>query len=457
MLCVVDHLAGIESFYSYCCLSIGSQKGISHQHHLNPSELERCIPLQLTGRKLPVSNTSDVIVAGGGLVGSVFALAAARENLTVLAFDDAKPSRLTRFDGRAYALSLSSCRMLTALGMTDLIETHSQEILTIHISAKDHDGFTDPAQKSQFHSSEIETGPMARMIEDRHLRAAIKHELKKYPDLIRVVKARITELEFGEFTVTVQDSIGKTYQSTMVAGCDGRDGIVGKRAGIRCSEFMYDQSAIVCAVKHELPHHGGACQFFMPSGPLAILPLRGRKSSLVWTTRQDNAEHLSKMKDSDFLAKLKQPFGSFLGDISLIGNRFVFPLSQSLAEQLISRRATLLGESAHGLHPLAGQSLNLGFRDAASLAQVIGVAARRGEDIGTINVLERYQNWRRFDISLFAIATDGFNWLFSNTNPLLHTLRHGGMIAINHAPPLRRAFIREAAGLNGQMPDIMKN
>lgn len=404
-----------------------------------------------------MSNAPDIIVAGGGLVGSIFALAAARENLTTLVFDDAKPSRLTRFDGRAYALSLSSCRMLTALGMTDLIETHSQEILTIHVSEKDHDGFIGPAQESQFDSSEIETGPMARMIEDRHLRAAIKRELKKHSDLIRVIKARITELEFGEFAVAAKDSNGKIYRSTMVAGCDGRDSIVGKRAGIRCSEFAYDQSAIVCAVKHGLPHHGGAFQFFMPSGPLAILPLRGRKSSLVWTIRQDNAEHLSKMKDADFLAKLKQPFGSFLGDISLIGNRFVFPLSQSLAEQLVSRRATLLGESAHGLHPLAGQSLNLGFRDAASLAQVLGIAARRGEDIGAMNVLERYQDWRRFDISLFAIATDGFDWLFSNANPLLRALRHSGMIAINHVPPLRRAFIREAAGLNGQMPDIMRS
>lgn len=397
-------------------------------------------------------NQYDIIVSGGGLVGSILALAAAREKLNILVFDSVKPSRIPPFNGRAYALSLSSCRLLAALELKEFIETHSQDIHSIHIS----DGLSRASSPSlRFESSEIDVGPMARMVEDRHLRSVVKREIQNHANFIRVINTRITELELNAFGVKVKDTNGRSYRASMVAGCDGRDSIVARKAAIRFSQYNYAQSAIACAVEHERDHHGCARQIFLPSGPLAILPLQGRVSSLVWTVGQDEASRLEKMNHHEFLKQLRIPMGSILGDLSLVGDRFFFPLTQRIAKTLVTERAALVGESAHIIHPLAGQSLNLGFRDAASLAQILGSAARRGEDIGLKTVLERYQRWRRFDVNLFAFATDSFDWLYSNSNPILYTLRKGGMDAVKRLPALRGVFIREAAGLNGQLPKIM--
>ncbi len=396
----------------------------------------------------------DVIVAGGGLTGSVFALAAARENLSVLVIDDAEPDASRPFDGRAYAVSQSSCRLLAALGMSGLLNSDCQEIRAIRISDGEAGQGTGPFTLG-FDSVEIESGPMGRMVEDRHLREAARAAVKSCPDLIGTVSSRIAGIELGGFAAEAADTRGRIFTSRMIAGCDGRDSAVARAAGIRRAQRDYGQTAIVCAVEHEKPHDGVAHQFFMPSGPLAILPLTGRRSSLVWTVNRKSTARLSALTDGEFLRELRLPFGAFLGELSLIGARKAFPLTQSLAERLAAPRAALLGESAHGLHPLAGQGLNLAFRDAASLAETLGAAARRGEDIGAASVLERYQSWRRFDAALLTAATDGCNWLFSNENPILRTVRGGGMLAVNRLPAVRRALIREAAGLHGHLPVIM--
>ena len=398
---------------------------------------------------------ADITAVGGGLTGSVFALAAAHEGLSVILVDAAAEfDRLPRFDGRAYAVSNSSCRLLQALGLGELLSRHSQEIRKISISDGRPGEGAGPAALG-FESAEIEHGPMARMVEDRHLRRALGKAVASSAGIRRVAPARIVRIEVDGLQATAVTDAGAAFTSRMIAGCDGSWGVVAAAADIRHTVKDYRQSAIVCATEHQRPHNGIAHQFFMPPGPLAILPLQGNRSSLVWTAESGYAARTAALDDDGFLHELRPRFGSFLGAIGLIGKRAALPLSLTLAERTVASRTALLGEAAHGLHPLAGQGLNLGFRDAASLAETLAEARRRGEDIGALDVLERYQSWRRFDTALFAAVTDSCNWLFSNDNPIMRAARGAGMMAVAELPFLRRALVREAAGLNGALPALM--
>ena len=231
---------------------------------------------------------------------------------------------------------------------------------------------------------------------------------------------------------------------------------VARRAGIRRMGWSYGQTSLVCAIAHEEPHHGVAHQLFLPAGPLAILPLTGNRSSIVWSETDARAKAINALPDEDYLQVLRPRFGDFLGEISIAGARFTYPLTLSLARAFVADRVALVGDAAHRMHPIAGQGLNAGLRDVAVLAHVITHAARRGEDIAAPGVLDRYTQWRRFDTATQATSTDLFNRLFSNDNPLLRAARDIGMAAINAAPGLRRGFIREAAGLTGDLPDLMR-
>jgi len=239
-------------------------------------------------------------------------------------------------------------------------------------------------------------------------------------------------------------------------GEDGRASGTAQRAGIRRIAWDYGQTALVCAIEHEKPHQGVAHQFFMPPGPLAILPLSGNRSSIVWSETSANATRINGLPEAEYIEVLKPRFGSFLGEISLAGARYTYPLGLSLATEMVAERVALVGDAAHGVHPIAGQGLNAGLRDVAALAEVIADAARRGEEIGNATVLGAYQQWRRFDNVTLALATDTFNRLFSNDNPVLRLARDVGMAAVNALPGLRRRFIREAAGLTGELPRLMQ-
>ena len=220
--------------------------------------------------------------------------------------------------------------------------------------------------------------------------------------------------------------------------------------------WEYGQTALVCAVNHARPHEGIAHQFFMPAGPLAILPLPGNRASIVWSERTAKAEELAKGDDAAFLSALRPAFGDFLGEISLAGARGSYPLNLTMAKSTVADRVALIGDAAQGVHPIAGQGLNQGLRDVGTLAQVLADARRRGEDIGSPLVLERYRAWRSFDRAALALATDTFNRLFSNDNPLLRLGRDLGMAAVTAAPGLRRRFMREAAGLTGDVPRLLQ-
>ncbi|WP_242532040.1 UbiH/UbiF/VisC/COQ6 family ubiquinone biosynthesis hydroxylase [Salipiger thiooxidans] len=399
----------------------------------------------------------DILIVGGGLNGPALALAAAKAGLKSIVID-ALPAD-TRggddFDGRGYALALASVRMLARLELWDTLEAHAQPMHEIKVT----DGRVGEAQVFlglHFDSAEIEEGPMGQMVEDRYLRRALLAAMEAEPLVAQRAGETVIAQETTAGGVTVTLASGGTLTARLLVGADGRRSGTATRAGIRRTGWGYGQTALVCAIAHEKPHEGVAHQFFMPPGPLAILPLPGNRSSIVWSERDDRARAINALPDDEYLAVLRPRFGDFLGEISLAGQRFLYPLNLTLANSFIGERLVLVGDAAHGMHPIAGQGLNAGLRDVAALAHVISHAQRRGEDIASPVVLERYQQWRRFDTASLAAATDLFNRLFSNDNPLLRFGRDLGMAAVNAVPGLRRGFIREAAGLTGDLPDLMR-
>ncbi len=400
---------------------------------------------------------ADVLIVGGGLNGPVLALALARAGLSVTVVDalPLKALRATGFDGRAYALALASQRMLAALDLWDAVSGDAQPINGIRAS----DGRAGEGASPfflAFDAAEIEEGPMGYMLEDRFLRRALLDAMKAEDRISHVAGRTVTAQQVDPQGVTVTLSDGKTLRARLLVGADGRRSGTAERAGITRTGWGYGQTALVAAIDHALPHGGIAHQFFMPSGPLAILPLPGNRSSIVWSESDAQAQAIMALDDAGFLDVLRPRFGSFLGEISLAGQRFTYPLNLTLANSFVAERLALVGDAAHGVHPIAGQGLNLGLRDVGALAECLVEAARRGEDIASPLVLARYQQWRRFDTATLAVATDAFNRLFSNDNPLLRLGRDLGMAAVGAVPGLRRRFIREAAGLTGDVPRLLQ-
>lgn len=399
---------------------------------------------------------ADLLIVGGGLNGPCLALACAQAGMSSIVLD-ALPLTTREdsgFDGRAYALALASVRMLGALGIWQAVAENAQPILEIKAS----DGRAGEGAAPfflHFDHAEIEEGPMGQMLEDRHLRRALMTAMEAEPRITHRAGARVLSQDIGDLASVTLDG-GEVLHGRLLVGADGRRSGVAERAGIRRTGWSYGQTALVCAIDHARPHDGIAQQFFMPGGPLAILPLPGNRSSIVWSEAEPRASTLAAAGDADFLDALRPAFGDFLGDISLSGQRFSYPLALSVAQSFTAGKLALIGDAAHGVHPIAGQGLNLGLRDVGALAEVLADARRRGEDFGTASVLQRYQQWRRFDTATLALATDAVNKLFSNDNPALRALRDIGMGAIGAMPALRRGFIREAAGLTGDVPRLLQ-
>jgi 2-octaprenyl-6-methoxyphenol hydroxylase len=404
-----------------------------------------------------MEHDADILIVGGGLNGPALALALAQGGLRVTVVDARPaPARATLgFDGRAYALAIASKRLLSVIGVWPAMADQVQPILQIKAS----DGRAGEGAAPfflNFDHAEIEEGPMGYMAEDRHLYAAFLAAMAADPRITLLSGKTVTAQDIGPAGVSVTLAGGEILRARLLVGCDGRSSGTAQRAGIRRTGHSYGQTALVTAVQHELPHNGIAHQFFMPEGPLAILPLPGNRCSLVWSESEANAKAIQALGDDDYLMALRPRFGDFLGDISLAGSRFTYPLNLTLADSFVAPRLALVGDAAHGVHPIAGQGLNLGLRDVGALAQVVIEAARRGEDIGAADVLERYQRWRRFDTTTLALGMDAVNRLFSNDNPLLRLGRDLGLGAVNALPGLRRDFIRQAAGLQGDLPRLLQ-
>jgi 2-octaprenyl-6-methoxyphenol hydroxylase len=400
---------------------------------------------------------TDIAIVGGGLNGPALGVALAQIGLRVTIIDrlESDVRKDAGFDGRSYALALTSTRLLDGIGVWDDVAENAQPMLEIKVT----DGRAGEGPSPffmHFDHAEIEEGPMGHMVEDRHLRRALTDATQTTENITLLNGETVIAQDVDASGVTLTLASGKTVRAKLLVGADGRGSGTAMRAGIKRIGWGYSQTALVCAISHEKPHGGVAHQFFMPPGPLAILPLTDNRSSIVWSETTENAARINALPDDAYLDVLRPRFGDFLGEISLAGARYTYPLSLSLAHSMVADRVALLGDAAHGVHPIAGQGLNAGMRDVAALAEVIADALRRGQDVGSATVLEQYQIWRRFDNTALALATDSFNRLFSNDSSLLRIARDVGMAAINALPGARREFIREAAGLTGELPRLMR-
>ena len=399
----------------------------------------------------------DIAIVGGGLNGPALALAAAQVGLRVIVLDATshKPRKNAKFDGRAYALALASKRLLAAVGVWENVAQDAEPMLNIRVS-DGHAGVGASPFFMDFDHAELEEGPMGYMVEDRHLRYALQAAMQTSPLIEYRLATRVTGQSTGPEGVTLSLANNQKITTRLLVGADGRQSGTAARAGITYTGWQYGQTALVCAVEHDRPHGGVAHQFFMPAGPMAVLPLSARRSTVVWSEKTDSAAVIKTLDDAAFLDVLRPRFGDFLGDIALTGGRFSYPLGMMIAKNYIAPNVALIGDAAHGVHPIAGQGLNAGLRDVAALIQVLSEAKQRGEDFASQPVLARYQLWRRFDATALAVTTDGFNRLFSNDNPILRLGRDLGMGMVNALPKVRRGILREAAGLTGDLPDLMR-
>ena len=406
----------------------------------------------------------DIVIAGAGLAGASFSLAAAQGGLKVVMIDpqpfDAQlaPS----FDGRSTAIAFATFRMLDAIGVGETLRPHACRMDRILVTDGRRPGSASRAPSPaflRFDADEIADGtggePLGYMVENRRIRSALAQAVAHAGLEVRA-PATVTavETDAGQATVILGD--GSRLHAALVVGAEGRGSRVRASAGIDTLGWGYGQSGVVATVRLGRDHGNVAHEYFLPDGPFAILPLTDQRASLVWTETTRRAEALKAASDEAFHAHLTRRFGEFLDGVTVEGPRFVYPLSLSLAEQLTARRIALIGDAAHGVHPVAGQGLNLGLKDAAALTEVLIEAARNGEDIGAETVLDRYARWRRFDNTTLAAGFDAFVRLFSNDLPPVRLARDLGMAAVNRIAPLRRAFMHEAGGATGDLPKLLK-
>ena len=399
---------------------------------------------------------SDIIIVGGGLNGSLMAIAAANIGFSTIVLDakDNEASAENRFDGRSYALALSSVRLLKNLDIFEDIIDKSQPILDIKIL--DGKLVQGPSQFSlHFDNNEIHDGPMGQMVEDRFIRKALFTKINKNKQIDYKFNSKVTEHKKRSGYISVTLDNGKKLNTKLLVGADGRNSELANRADIKKSGWKYNQSALVCAIEHEADHNGVAWQYFMPSGPLAVLPMTGKRSCIVWTEQNANAKAINLFDETRYTKILAARLGNFLGKFKIIGDRHTYPLELSIADRFIDERLALIGDAAHSVHPIAGQGLNAGFKDIAVLAHIIQDAHHRGEDLGSLGVLKRYEEWRRFDSAQLAYSTDLFNKLFSNENEALRLARNIGLKILDSIPVAKRNIIKEAAGITGELPRLM--
>ncbi|MGB1234152.1 MAG: FAD-dependent monooxygenase [Planktomarina sp.] len=397
---------------------------------------------------------TDVIIVGGGLNGCTLALALHQVGIKATVIDAQATDTLRRndFDGRSYAIAAASSQMLRVLGLWDDLDANAEPMMDIKVT--DGRVGTGPSPFfMHFDHAEVGKGPLGYLVEDRHLRQVLLDHVKA-AGIDHRPEAVVTAQDEDGSKVTATLSDGSTVVGSVLIGADGRSSGTAQRAGIKRTSWGYDQSSLVCAVEHELPHNGVAHQFFMPAGPLAILPLAGNRSSIVWTEETKQAMAVNALSDEDYMQILRPRFGDFLGEIKLTGERYTYPLGLVLAHNLVAGRVALVGDSAHGVHPIAGQGLNAGLKDVAALAEVLADTKRQGLDLG--RALQDYEQWRRFDNTTLAMATDGFNRIFSTDNPLIRGLRNIGMGVVGNIPTLRQGFMKEAAGLTGERPKMLQ-
>ena len=402
-----------------------------------------------------MSVQGSIVIGGGAFAGLGLALALRQglgAEIPVIVADPALATRPSR-DPRATAIVAACRRLFATIGVWEDVADHAQPILDMVITdSKLHDA-TRPVFLT--FAGHVEPGePFAHMIENRYMIDALVKRAEEHGVELRATA--VTDYEAQADRIDVRLADGSTVAASLLVGADGARSKLRERAGIPTHGWDYDQSGIVVTVGHERDHDGRAEEHFLPAGPFAILPLQGKRSSLVWTERRAEANRIVALAEDAFLEELEQRFGLHLGEIKVLDKPRAFPLSYFVARSFIAERLALIGDAAHVIHPIAGQGLNMGLKDVAALAEVVVDAARLGIDIGQTDVLERYQRWRRFDTMAMGVATNSLNFLFSNKSTLLRTVRDIGLGFVDRTPPLKNLFIREAAGLTGEVPRLLK-
>lgn len=397
---------------------------------------------------------ADIVVAGAGYVGlgTAVAIRQAAPELSVVLVD-AAPDGVWERDTRASAIAAAAVRMLTRLGVWEAIRPEAQAIREMIVT----DSRTNDPVRPVFltFGGEAEPGePFAHMVPNVALNGALRARADELGIPVRS-GAAVTGLQVGPASVTVETGAGAIEAKLLVAA-DGVRSAIRDMAGIRTVHTDYGQSGIVATVRHERPHEGRAEEHFLPAGPFAILPLTDNRSSLVWTESTAEAERLLRADEMVFELELEQRFGLKLGALTVEGKPRAFPLGLTLARDFVKPRIALAGDAAHGIHPIAGQGLNLGFKDVAALAETVVEAARLGLDIGALDTLQRYERWRRFDTVQMGVTTDVLNRLFSNDNPMLRAARSFGLSLVDRAPFAKRYFIEQASGLNPSTPRLLR-
>ncbi len=405
--------------------------------------------------EIPQAKRVDLVIGGAGFAGLALAIAlrqALGERFAVTVVDPALAQTPSK-DPRSTAIAAAARRLFDAIGVWDAVADGAQPILDMVVT----DSKLDDAVRPTFltFGGELEEGePFAHMIENRHLIDALVARAKDMGIDLRATA--VTRFDSAPNSVTAVLADGSEIKAKLLVGADGARSAIREHAGIAFNGWSYDQSGIVTTVAHERPHNGCAEEHFLPAGPFAILPLTGNRVSIVWTEASQEADRIVALPDDEFHAELEKRFGLHLGEIKVVGPRRAFPLGLYTARSFIGERLALVGDAAHVIHPIAGQGLNMGLRDVAALAEVVADAARLGLDPGTYDVLERYQRWRRFDTATMGVATDGLNRLFSNHSDALRLIRDVGLGLVERMPAMKSFFIREAAGITGEVPKLLR-
>ena len=403
-----------------------------------------------------MTRETDVFVSGGGMVGLTLAVALARGGLKVVVADPMPVAAAldAKFDGRVSALSYSSVRMFEALEVWPDLAPHAQAINDILVSDAGLDRAPSPLT---LHFDHREIGqPMGYIAENRYIRQALHQALARTNGIDLVAPGSARDFAIGDANVTADLGGAGNLATSLMVAAEGRDSPAREKMGIGLVAWSYPQWGIVATVAHEKPHEGTAYEHFLPSGPFAILPMTENRSSLVWTEREDIAPDMLKLSADDFNAEVARRFGDHLGATQVVGPRWSYPLKFHLARGYVRDRFALAGDTAHGVHPIAGQGLNLGLKDVAALAEVVLDAARLGLDIGAVDVLKRYERWRRFDSAIMGLTMDAMNRLFSNDIAPLRAVRDLGLGIADRVGPLRRFLMRQAGGDVGKLPRLLK-
>ncbi len=395
---------------------------------------------------------ADVIIVGGGLVGLSQAIALAQEGMAVHVLERTSYDTQHRpeFDGRASAIAWTSATLLKNTGVWKHLETEAEPILSILVK--------DENSPAQVHFDAMATAghPFGYMIENRAIRHALYLRAKECASLTIHAPAQADSIVVQDHKAVLTLE-SKTLEAPLLLSAEGRNSLLREQMQIETMRSTYDQTAIVCTIRHEKPHHGVAQELFLPIGPFAVLPMTENRSCLVWTESDELAPRYLALPKEEFSSEIRKRLGDGLGAFDVLGTPFSYPLTLLQAKRYIDKRFALVGDSAHGIHPIAGQGVNVGFRDVAALTELILETAKLGLDIGSQQMLERYQQWRRFDGVSMMMATDGLNRLFSNDLLPVKLVRRTGLAIVNAIPPLKKAFTEHAMGLSGELPKLLRD